>query len=202
MLTKIKNTQTHLAEEESDILFGIINRFIGYFTLDSQKESQNDDSKEYPFVPMDTRQVFRQIQMAKRHLECKKDGPHNSTFLDIGCGIGNILLFAEQMGLDVYGFEKDEYPCKIALKLFGKERVCQDDIWNYELYHNFDIIYYFRPFHDGPTQKKFEHYIEDQLKPGGILIANRKMSEKITSDPRFTRLDADLPIWEKKIPWS
>lgn len=188
-----------LVEEESDVFFGIINRFIGFFTLESQKESKNDDSLEYPFVPMDTRQLYRQIKLAKAHLNSRKQRPKKHTFLDIGCGIGNVLLFAEQMELDVFGFEKDEYPCAIAKKLFGEEKVSQEDIWNYSDYNRFDILYYFRPFHDGSVERKFEHYIEDQLKPGGILIANRKMSTRIESDPRFHRLYPDLPIWEKGI---
>ncbi len=188
-----------LSEEESDIFFGIINRFIGYFTLESQKESKNDETLEYPFVPMDTRQVFKQIWLARQHLLSREKRPQNPTFLDIGCGIGNILLFAEQMELDVFGFEKDEYPCAIAKKLFGEEKVLQEDIWNYSDYNRFDIIYYFRPFHEGSIQRKFEHYIEDQLKPGGILIANRKMSNKIETDPRFRKLNPDLPVWEKEI---
>jgi SAM-dependent methyltransferase len=157
----------------------------------------NDETLEYPFVPMDTRQVFRQIQLARQHLISTTEEPKNCTFLDIGCGIGNVLLVAEQMDFDVFGFEKDPYPCAIAQKMFGRERVIQEDIWDFSGYDRFDIIYYFRPFHDGATQRKFEHYIEDQLKPGGILIANRKMSTKIESDPRFRKLHPDLPVWLK-----
>jgi SAM-dependent methyltransferase len=197
MPKKIAPRKPGLSEKETDIFFGIINRFIGYFTLESQKESQNDESREYPFVPMDTRQVFRQIQLARQHLLSREEGPQNYSFLDIGCGIGNIMLVAEQMELDVFGFEKDPFPCAIAKKLFGEEKVLQEDIWEYSDYERFDIIYYFRPFHDGTVQRKFEHYIEDQLKPGGILIANRKMSLKIETDPRFRRLSPKLPVWEK-----
>lgn len=184
------------SEEEIDLFFGIINRFIGYFTIESQKESCNDSAREYPFVPMDTRQMFRQIQVANNHLQAKGRQGMRS-FIDIGCGIGNVLLVAEQMGFDVYGIEKDPYPCQIARRLLGEEKVDQTDIWDYQNFADFDVIYYFRPFHDGPYQRKFEHLVEESLKKGGILIANRKMSDRIETDNRFQQLESDMPVWEK-----
>ncbi len=107
------------------------------------------------------------------------------------------MLFAEQMDFDVYGFEKDEYPCNIAKKMLGSDRVSQDDLWNYDQYDKFDVIYYFRPLANGEAQRKFEKMIEERLQPGGILIANRKMSDEIESDERFTRLHDTMPIWRK-----
>ena len=56
----LDNCKSLVGEDERDVLFGIINRYIGYFTTDSQRQSQNDPGSEYPFVPMDTRQVYDQ----------------------------------------------------------------------------------------------------------------------------------------------
>jgi 2-polyprenyl-3-methyl-5-hydroxy-6-metoxy-1,4-benzoquinol methylase len=188
-----------LTEEEEirDIFFGIINRFIGLYTRASQKHSQNDTANEYPFVPMDTRQLFDQLRFTALYL--RENSPANEPFtlLDIGCGIGNVMLFAEQMGFDVYGFEKDEYPLRIAQKLMGEERVAQDDLWRYDGYSRFDVIYYFRPLANGGDERRFERMIEDAMRPGAILIANRKMSEEIFADARFARLHSDLPVWRK-----
>ncbi len=182
-------------QDERDILFGIINRFTGYFTRDSQRESHNDVETEYPFVPMDPRQVYAQIKLVRDYLQ-KDNANGNKRFIDIGCGIGNVLLVAELMDFDVWGIEKDEFPFKVAEKLIGSQ-VSQADIWQYDDYHTFKVIYYLRPFHDGIMQRKFERFIEDQLQPGGILIANRKMSTEIDTDKRFRRLADDLPIWLK-----
>jgi len=184
-------------DEEFDPLFGIINRFIGYFTVDSVRESRNDTDSEYPFVPMDTRQMYRQLQLAADHLKEKNPQAQRPSFIDIGCGIGNVILVAEQMEFEVFGIEKDPYPCKVARRLMGEEKVAQEDIWSYNKFADFDVIYYFRPFHDGEMQHKFEHMIEDSLKRGGILIANRKMSQRIATDDRFQRLHQDMPVWEK-----
>jgi SAM-dependent methyltransferase len=184
-------------DDERDILFGVINRFIGYFTLDSQRHCQNDPECEYPFVAMDTRQVYEQIKFVRELLAESRTLERVPTFLDIGCGIGNVLLFAELMDFAVSGLEKDPYPCSIATRLLGPEQIAQQDIWEYDDYHTFDCIYYFRPFHDGAMERRFERFIEDQLRPGGVLIANRKMSLDIESDPRFNRLHPTMPIWQK-----
>ncbi|NOX24751.1 MAG: class I SAM-dependent methyltransferase [Deltaproteobacteria bacterium] len=190
-------TPTEL-QDERDILFGIISRFIGYFTMDSQRESQNNTDTEYPFVPMDPRQVYAQIKFVRDYLDGQNQAAGPYRFIDIGCGIGNVLLTAEQMNFEVWGIEKDKFPFQVAAKLIGSERVSQADIWQYDNYAAFKVIYYFRPFHDGVLQRRFELLVEDQLQPGGILIANRKMSVKIDADPRFSRLSSTMPVWLKK----
>jgi len=185
-------------ENERDILFGVIQRFVGYFTRDSVQASGNDTRSEYPFVPMPLRLVYDQLRAVQaRLLERGGEGAGKPRFLDIGCGIGNIMLLAEQMEFDVYGFEKDLYPRQIARKLFGEERVGSDDIWDFDRYHAYDVLYYFRPFAERQHQLRFEAMIEAQMRPGAILIANHRMGNSADSDPRFVLLNSDLPIWEK-----
>ena len=179
-------------EEERDVFFGVINRFIGYFTRDSIHHTANDTTLEYPFVPMDTRQAYDQIKLAQRLVLTPKP-----TFMDVGCGIGNVMLMAELMDFEVYGIEKDEYPFKIAQKLMGKELVAQDDIWAFDRFDQFDVIYYFRPFSEKSLQYKFEALMEEKLKSGGILIANRKMNMDIDENPKFKRIDEMMPVWVK-----
>lgn len=188
------------AAPETDLFFNIINRFVGLFTSESNRATQNDLGHEYPFVAMDTRQVYAQLRFAKEYLGLADEPGEKPrpTLLDIGCGIGNILLFAEQLGFDVYGIEKDPYPCSIAQRLFGTDKVGQHDIWTFDRYGEFDVLYYFRPFSDREPQRRFEAMIEDCLKPGGLLIANHKNSDDIDRDLRFVRLTPDLPIWAKK----
>lgn len=183
-------------EEELDVFFGIINRFIGYFTRDAIRASQNDTTSEYPFVPMDTRQAYAQISLARDLLREQKKMRPGVSFIDVGCGIGNVMLMAELMEFDAYGIEKDEYPFKIAKKLMG-DCVTQDDIWKFDRFSDFDVIYYFRPFAEKKMQLTFEHMIEEKLKTGGILIANRKMDMEIDNNPRFQRLEEQWPVWQK-----
>lgn len=187
-------------DENLDIFFDIINRFVGLYSREASRETQNDPDCEYPFVAMDTRQVFSQIAFARNYLEKTRNifSEGKTTFLDIGCGIGNVLLIAEQFGFDAYGIEKDPYTFRIASQLIGKEKIEQADIWNYERYDHFNVIYYFRPFSDREPQLRFEKLIEESMREEAILIANHKNSDAIDNDKRFLRLHKDLPVWMKK----
>ena len=188
-----------MENEDNDIFFNVINRFVGFYSQDAVRETRNDTDCEYPFVAMDTRQVFAQLEFVARYLELDPDSPpkHQPRLLDVGCGIGNVLLIAEQFGFEVYGIEKDEYPFRVAAKLIGEERIAQADIWTYEGYGEYEVIYYYRPFSGREQQLRFEKLIEDSMKPEGILIANHKNSDAIDKDRRFERLSPALPIWRK-----
>jgi SAM-dependent methyltransferase len=188
-----------MTEEHNDIFFNIINRFVGFYSRDAARNTCNDKDCEYPFVAMDTRQVFAQLEFAARHLNLEPDAApvHPLRLLDVGCGIGNVLLIAEQFGFDVYGIEKDEYSFPIAAKLIGEERIAQADIWTYEGYGEYEVIYYYRPFSGREQQLRFEKLIEDTMKTGAILIANHKNSDAIEQDRRFEKLSPSLPIWRK-----
>ena len=192
---------TDAAEEERDIFFNIINRYIGFYTREAHRSTKNDTSHEYPFIAMDTRQVFEQLRFVSNYLKASSDASHGNggfTFLDVGCGTGNVLLIAEQFDFDVYGIEKDEYPCAIARQLIDEPKILQQDIRSYKEYDKHDVVYYFCPFSEGEQQRKFERFLEDEMKPGAILIANHKRSERITSDYRFERLHDQYPIWRKR----
>ncbi len=187
---------SQITQQEREIFFNIINRFIGFYTRQIQRETKNDTAFEYPFVAMDTRQVYDEIRFTSYYLAReRRDTGEKYTFLDVGCGIGNILLIAEQFGFDVFGLEKDDLPSEIASQLIGRERIIKGDIRTFEGYNAYDVVYYFCPLTDG--QRKFERYIEDQVAPGAILIANYKRSHAIENDPRFRRINGEYPIWQK-----
>jgi SAM-dependent methyltransferase len=184
-------------QDEHDILFGVINRFIGYFTRKTVPRSTNDADREYPFVAMDTRQAYGQIRLAWSYLEIQNGWQKAPGFLDIGCGIGNILLLAEMVGFCVHGIEKDEPSLAIARELVDSHCIEACDIWHYGGIGDFDAVYYFRPFCTAAHQQRFERKVEDEMKVGAVLIANRKMDTTIDRDHRFHRLDPDLPVWCK-----
>lgn len=186
-------------DEEREIFFNIINRYLGFYTREAHRITQNTTSQEYPFIAMDTRQVFEQISFVKKYLE-EQHGPIKDgqfSFVDVGCGTGNILLIAEQFLFDVYGLEKDEFPVSIAKGLIGDGKIFQEDIRTHSEYGKYDVIYYFCPLSLGEQQRTLENFIEDAMKPGAILIANQKRSDAIENDTRFTRLHDKYQIWEK-----
>ncbi len=181
---------------ERDVLLGVINRFIGLFSRRIQHTTLNKTDVEYPFVAMDTRQVLEQLLFVRRYL-CAAGSvePETLKFVDIGCGFGNVMLFAEQLEFRVFGLEKDEASLEVARSLFDPEQLIEEDIRHYSGYDQFDIVYYFCPLTEG--QREFERFVEDRMKKGAILIANYKRSQDIDQDSRFKRLSRELPVWEK-----
>ena len=185
-------------EYELDAYLGVINRFIAYHGHRSLKETQHRTAEAYPFVAMDTRQVFEQISFVHSHLQMEgKNAGRTFRFLDVGCGIGNILMVAEQYGFDVFGFERDEASCRFALEIMGKDQVEQEDAWEFDRYGDFDVVYFFRPCPEAGPQSKLEKMIEEKIKPGAILIANLRLGKSVDEDRRFTRLHDTFPIWQK-----
>ncbi len=192
-------TQDEFHDQELEILFNVIHRYVGYFTRKSMKKSQDRAAGEYPFIPMDLRQVYSQLRWVHDYLNTKNYNQGQAPkFVDVGCGIGNILLLAEQFKFSVYGLEKGEYPCAIAGELIDPDRIVQVDIRDYQGYGNFDILYYYRQLSNREPQMKLEEYIEDEMQPNAILIANHKMSQAVQDDSRFERLHQEMPIWQKK----
>jgi 2-polyprenyl-3-methyl-5-hydroxy-6-metoxy-1,4-benzoquinol methylase len=184
---------------ERDVLFGVINRFIGYFTRRAVPKTTNNTRLEYPFVAMDTRQACEQLLFVRNFLGRHDRFRPGMKFIDVGCGIGNILLFAEMIEFDIYGIEKDQGSLTIAQQLFDAQIVSDQDIWSFNRWSEFDVIYYFRPFCEKELQRRFERLIEESCKPGAILIANRKMGDDVERNPLFTRIGGSLPVWQKAI---
>ncbi len=182
---------------ERELLLGVINRFIGRFSRQIQRKTMLETSREYPFVAMDTRQVFEQLLFVGRHLREKQGCQEldDFSFVDVGCGFGNVMLFAEQFGFDTYGIEKDETSIEVALGFFDEKQIIKADIMNYKGYGRFDVVYFFCPLTEG--EREFEEFIEDEIRAGSILIGNYKRSKKIETDKRFRRLSTALPVWEK-----
>ena len=186
-------------ENELDAYIGVINRFVAYHGHRAVKATQHDLSRAYPFIAMDTRQVFEQISFVHSYLGMEEAAPGaRFRFLDVGCGIGNVLLIAEQYGFDVYGLEKDEYPCQLARELIGRDRIWKADAWKFDRYDTFEVVYFFRLLPDAEPQARLERMIEEKIKPGAILIANYRLGTSVEEDPRFTRLHDRHPIWLKQ----
>jgi SAM-dependent methyltransferase len=89
--------------------------------------------------------------------------PHMS-FLELGCGVGNVLRFAKNIGFKVTGIEINQNLIQ------DNTEVINMDIQKYpvENYKNYDVIYIYRPLKNG-----YDDYINliiDNMKSGSILM--------------------------------
>lgn len=88
----------------------------------------------------------------------------NLTFLELGCGVGNVLRFAKNIGFKVTGLEIDNNLIQ------DNTEVINMDILNYpsENYKNYDVIYIYRPLKNGYDD--YINLIVENMKSGSILV--------------------------------
>jgi SAM-dependent methyltransferase len=89
-------------------------------------------------------------------------------FLDVGCGIGDKVLMAKELGFDAYGIEKDERLFKIANKYLSN--ITLIDAMDFQDYDKFEVIYVYRPFKDEEKLKQLSDLIKSKMNPEAILL--------------------------------
>ncbi|MEZ0229114.1 MAG: class I SAM-dependent methyltransferase [Planctomycetota bacterium] len=116
-------------------------------------------------------------------------GPPSSArqwrFLDAGCGIGDKVFLASDMGFEAHGVELDESLIRAAKRRFEARQVSADsytpprgdrltlyrsDITRFT-YSSFDVVFFYCPFSDPVAEGRFERRVWDQVAPGGFVIA-------------------------------
>lgn len=115
------------------------------------------------------------------------------SFLDAGCGIGNMLLIAYSIGFtSVNGVEFDKKTITIARRLIKHTvynghhcKIIKADLTKYDKYGNYDVIYYFQPMHP-KHMYKFLDLLKQDMKIGAIVIANGV--DTFQGDKRFKRI--------------
>jgi SAM-dependent methyltransferase len=158
-----------------------------------------DKNGSYYFIPQSSDIVVRVLLQVKEFVETGGEKISNKSFLDAGCGIGNILLHARAIGFgNITGLEFDDKTIEIA-KIFtgGTLRrfnglIKKQDILTFEKYHKYDVLYFYRPFRDDAKQIKFEERLYNSMKIGAIVIPILKQHSSMDKDKRFKRIDNTL----------
>jgi len=163
----------------------------------------------FPFIPMGTQSVAKDFvltadlirQKSRKYCEQPTHWMYNKTsyqltFLDAGCGIGNIMLIANMFGLggEQHGIEYDKKTIDAAhkfLRTYSDRNnfvIHHGDILTFPNYKDYDIIYYYCPFSSYLLQAFFEERLEDEVKVGTIIMPYLKRSDVVRKDSRFKRL--------------
>jgi len=100
------------------------------------------------------------------------DRRNEYSFLDIGCGIGNIVLLARKVGFDAYGLEYNEKIYDIAKRFLGESRIFKGDMTSFRDYDKYDVLYYYIPIEDGNVMESFAAKLAKAVKPGAYIIPN------------------------------
>jgi hypothetical protein len=97
----------------------------------------------------------------------KTDDPR--LFLEVGCGIGTKCLRAVEKGLVAHGIERVAEYADEAKRLGVAVRQC--DVYDFNLYFAYDILYINHPLRDGDAEVELEKYIWNEMSPGACLIS-------------------------------
>jgi SAM-dependent methyltransferase len=130
-------------------------QYLHWIRTKTDKQDYSSDSKYWGFQPIQP-----------RYLKCLydfyKDGYN---FLDLGCGDGNVLNFAKNIGYNVSGVEynKDFDQCLLEYDHI----ICDFTKLNTDYYNKFDFIYSYSPLKD--ESDFFFNKLVYYMKNGAVL---------------------------------
>lgn len=118
---------------------------------------------------------FTQLINAAFRLGLAQHRDNPMTFLDVGCGAGLKVMQAAQLFQTAHGLEYDNGYVETArsvLSMAGREpcKVFHADARQFDRYHEYDVIYLYRPMHVEAGLIEIEEQILPQLKAGTLLI--------------------------------
>lgn len=181
-------------EEAIEALASVLDQVQEYFrdTHSDGIAQLRDRPESWGFVHWKTRDVVEQLQFV-RGLFPQLRRP---TLLECGAGFGFVATLARALDFNVTGYEIDPRYLEEASKIFPLTRVEEQDLLSYDGWDQWDVIYYYAPFHDDHAEvaERFEHAVEDGIKPGGVIVANHKVSTRWRDDPRFEELHAEAEV--------
>ena len=198
---KLSDYQIHdLIAKQSEVSNICINALSTIFHHEQNREKHSTDAKGcYYFIPMSVDRVLEELLCVKGQL---KKPSYNYRLLDVGCGIGNIMLLANHTGFQCSGIEHNSKLVKRAFypeayKYGDRPNIMHGDALDFQDYDKFDIIYYYCPIANHKKEYALEKLIEDNMKVDAWLIANGKMRREIYEDKRFKPMHKAMPIWQK-----
>lgn len=113
------------------------------------------------------------------------------TIIDLGCGAGNILRYAKNIGYETTGVDFDDF------SLYNKDHIfIQKDIRDLDIitYKQYDVIYIALPLKVGNGFEEYIQIVLDNMLIGQYIITPLYIIE----DSRFDRIDQYTFVKEKQ----
>ncbi len=152
-------------------LLEIIDRYQNYFRGSNSRVTK----KHYGYIPASAHTTVDTLIRVNDYIMSKKgdDSFRSVKFLDIGCGIGNVMLIAQYMSWVASGIDRRKRSLATGKKLLGGVgEFIYGDILKFRRYRHYDVLYYYQPMHgDGLMQKLVDKLAKD-MKEGAIVIVN------------------------------
>lgn len=155
-----------------DLLYKYIHFISGIYKISGGYSSKVSGKKagHYGFIPSSTNVVIATLLPLYDRMS-KSSHQHGIRFLDIGCGIGNVVETARKIGFDAYGLEYNTKICNVARKFIGKYHIIKGNMLTFKNYHEYDVLYYYQPMPDGKTMYSFAaNKLAKDMKIGAYVV--------------------------------
>jgi SAM-dependent methyltransferase len=144
---------------------------------------------------------------------CGVEEVGSPSFVDVGCGVGDKLALASDLGFEAHGIEVDPAAVRKARRAFrfrvrettaysappllhepggGAMTLYPVDARDFDL-SGFAVIYFYRPFADDRRQRSLERRIWKQARPGAFVIACGALTRPPRSFRELRGLDGERP---------
>ena len=150
----------------------------------------------HPYIPTNCNEFLDALKIALKNIPLLPNTTNEMIqFVDVGSGVGNVLdwfkayMYTQKKYEHRYhspkGIEYNSELVKLSSLLYTTEL---GDALKYKDYKQFNIIHYYCPIANSTLQKKLEEKIEKEIKPGSLIIARLKQSEKAIKNKKFKLL--------------
>lgn len=180
-------------QKDKSILMSIFSEIFHSAYVAKGSNRSNMDKTCYKFIPLNVNAVlntFNELRTDKfknfyRENVNKEFNPHS--FIDAGCGIGNIMLIARNILIraeknkdfpPIQGIDFDPVnikKAKIILDIkhpYQKDqyKLIKGDIRTFKHYNKYDVIYFYVPLIEREELYKFLDNVYTTAKPGTVII--------------------------------
>lgn len=121
-------------------------------------------------------------------------------FIDLGSGLGFICALAAKEGLKVDGIEINPIYIEWSQKFFPEIKIYNMNIWDFNNYQDYDIVFYYLPFFKPEFIESFRIRIENSVKIGTYIITTEEEKQNLRKDDRFLPIETETircKIWKK-----
>jgi len=120
-------------------------------------------------------------------------------FLDVGSGVGTMIALAKLFGADnSNGIEYDK-----KLEKYTKDSIRKNTFYinafDFENYKDYNFIYLMRPIVETDDMNFLLETIDNQLKPGSLILSIRHTNEYIRENTNWVSLTTIPPVVYEKI---
>jgi len=136
-----------------------------------------EDVCHYGFIPSSSEYSLNTLISLYDYIKNTSDRfvDRSTLFLDIGCGIGNVVVMAGRVGFDAEGLEYNKKIYKVAKRFAGGYNKChiiKGNMLTFRNYHKYDILYYYEPIANREVMLSFANRLAKKMKVGAYVIPN------------------------------